>query len=313
VVKNITGIKEEELLLAPTWMEVKQRILEFMGDENVILIGHNVAFDLSFLKNNGLDFEKNKVIDSWYIASMLIFDIESYSLETLADYVKWKYRAHRALDDAEAVMVLFQYLLNQIDNVPLVVMKRIEKIITKGDWDYKLIFADRVANDQNRVEKLKTKLSISKCEQPIDSNCKFILKEINLEETLSINKTTENSVLILSDYNFARVKNKYQVGCFDSRSKYICKSALKELMKTDNLDKNLIGILVKILLRTTRGYWDGYVWDINWSMEEKKSLNRICCFKYKCNDDCFVDDRWKLTIQNKNSIVVTYNFSEEMH
>jgi len=47
MIKNITGIEEEDLFDAPSFREVRNIIEDFIGDSP--LLAHNIAFDVPFL------------------------------------------------------------------------------------------------------------------------------------------------------------------------------------------------------------------------------------------------------------------------
>lgn len=51
---NITGITDEDVKDAPFFSDLRPRILEFLADD-VALLGHNVDFDVSFLREYGFD------------------------------------------------------------------------------------------------------------------------------------------------------------------------------------------------------------------------------------------------------------------
>ncbi len=51
-VQSLTGITDELVRDAPTVTEAGARLLQFAGSD--VLIGHNVGFDLAFLRREGL-------------------------------------------------------------------------------------------------------------------------------------------------------------------------------------------------------------------------------------------------------------------
>jgi len=312
IVKNITGIEEEELKNAPVWKEVRKMILDFAGSDVSVVLGHNIGFDLGFLKNNGVDFANCLVMDTWYIASMLLFDLESYSLESLMEYIDWKYDAHRALNDALAVMILYKYLCQGVNRLPDKVVARIKGILSKGKWDYAFLF--------DEVKKVSEKISNSGCANKVIINNKknpvavkndVCIKEMNLDEALEIMGRNDGMVMVVSDQVFGRIRKKYQVANLDVRSRYVCRNSLKELFKRDSLDSALIGILVKIIIRATRGFWDGYLMDIVWSFDEKKSIAKVSCWEYKCLGQCFFDERKKYYENAELPLITTYHGWQE--
>ena len=110
-VREITGIREEELKGQPRLKEMLPSILEFLEDD--VLLGHSILFDYSFLKraftNEKIPFER-KGTDTLKIARRVVEDCESKSLESLCRHYKIQYRAHRALSDACATIDLYNIL-----------------------------------------------------------------------------------------------------------------------------------------------------------------------------------------------------------
>lgn len=111
---QITGITDEMLIGRPTFTQIKNDFLEFIGED--ILLGHNVIFDYSFLKKaiinespKGTRFEK-KGIDTLKIARRFLPGEQKKQLTTLCEYYGIEYHAHRALDDALATFQLYEVL-----------------------------------------------------------------------------------------------------------------------------------------------------------------------------------------------------------
>lgn len=116
-VRKLTGIKEEDLTEAPKIEEVLPKLLEFAGDN--VLLGHSVLFDFSFVKkaavNQKMTFEREG-IDTLKIARKYLADLESRSLGFLCTYYQIPHKAHRALEDAKATVMLYEKLANQFLN-----------------------------------------------------------------------------------------------------------------------------------------------------------------------------------------------------
>ena len=80
-VRRLTGIRQEDVDRAPPFAAVSVGLEEFLGD--VPVIGHNVAFDVGFLQENGLPMA-NVAYDTWDMASVLLPEASEYSLSLLA-------------------------------------------------------------------------------------------------------------------------------------------------------------------------------------------------------------------------------------
>lgn len=114
-ITELTGITDEMVDGAPEPEAAFRSFLEFAGD--LPLIGHNVMYDYSFLKqcavNCGIPFDR-KIIDTLKIARKLLKEPEKKSLESLCSYFQIiQNEMHRAQDDAKATAQLFLILKNQ--------------------------------------------------------------------------------------------------------------------------------------------------------------------------------------------------------
>ena len=86
-ITELTGITDEMLKGKPTIEEVLPRFIEFAGDD--LLLGHNIRFDYSFLKQNAmnlnLEFQKSGT-DTLKIARKVLPHLESRALDYLCRY-----------------------------------------------------------------------------------------------------------------------------------------------------------------------------------------------------------------------------------
>lgn len=111
-ITELTGITDE---MAASGMEedtAMQRLLDFIGGD--ILVGHNLSFDYSFIKqwavNKRIPLEIN-ACDTLRIARALLPGEQSKKLESLCEYFQIeRENAHRALDDAIETQKIFEKL-----------------------------------------------------------------------------------------------------------------------------------------------------------------------------------------------------------
>lgn len=113
-VRELTGIRDEDLENAPKIEDVLPRLMEFAGEGP--LLGHSVLFDFSFIKkaavNQKMTFEREG-IDTLKIARKYLPELESRSLGYLCEYYEIPHKAHRALEDAKATVQLYENLAKQ--------------------------------------------------------------------------------------------------------------------------------------------------------------------------------------------------------
>jgi len=137
-IQRLTGITPEKVKDAPTISALLPRLAEFVG--RAPIIGHNVPFDLGFLRQQRL-FVQNAGIDTFELASILVPEAPRYSLTVLAETLGIELgNAHRALPDAVATKDLFLVLMERARNMDLQVLQEINRLARKSDWSLKGIF-----------------------------------------------------------------------------------------------------------------------------------------------------------------------------
>ena len=139
-VQHLTGITPNDVRNAPSLPAVLPGLSRFVGNHPIV--GHNVGFDLSFLRRQGL-LRANAGIDTFELAGILLPHATRYSLALLADKLDIHLPAsHRALDDARVAHALFIALLDQASRLDLSVIQTINRLATHSDWGLRPVFAD---------------------------------------------------------------------------------------------------------------------------------------------------------------------------
>ncbi len=106
---KINKITDEMVKAAPTFKMIENEFLNFIADD--VLIGHNISFDLKFIKRELSHQLKNDFQDTLLIAQKSNLQIENYKLETLAKYFKIQdNQKHRADDDVLITGKLYEEL-----------------------------------------------------------------------------------------------------------------------------------------------------------------------------------------------------------
>lgn len=109
-VLRLTGIRSEDLNKALLWRDVSPKLKKFLGDEP--LLGHNLGFDLAFLREQGLPL-KNRFVDTLEFGQTLIPLAGSHSLQFLSESFNIdKTSSHRALADARTAARVLVAMLN---------------------------------------------------------------------------------------------------------------------------------------------------------------------------------------------------------
>lgn len=109
-ITELTGITDEMLLDAPSEAEAAAALLTFLDNDRVLL-GHNIAFDHSFLvqmfRRCGMEVPEFAGIDTLRIARVLCPELPSKSLGAMCEHFGLlNERAHRAFEDAKVTAEL---------------------------------------------------------------------------------------------------------------------------------------------------------------------------------------------------------------
>jgi len=131
-ITQLTGITDQMVLRAPPIQDVISDLEAFVG--NAPVLGHNVRFDLSFLRRNGI-LRRNTILDSYEMAAVLLPTAGRYNLGALAQALNVPYPAtHRALDDAHATRGVFLRLYEEAAEMPLALLAEIVRLGDSLDW-----------------------------------------------------------------------------------------------------------------------------------------------------------------------------------
>ncbi len=150
-ITQLTGITDAMVRSAPPIRDVLEDLDHFVGDAPIL--GHNVRFDLSFLRKQGL-FRHNEPLDTYDMASILLPSAGRYNLGALAQFLGILLPAtHRALDDARVTHAVYVDLYDMAMEMPLDVLAEIVRL---GDnvahWNgYGLFFEVLRARSREKV------------------------------------------------------------------------------------------------------------------------------------------------------------------
>lgn len=170
LVAYITWISVDDIQSAPSIFDVKDEIMKFFW-ENTILIGHNIEFDINFLKKYFSDVKYFDSIDTFYLAQNLIHYPLSYALDVLVEslmtnknfkefFLKlhgWEEydenNIHDWLYDSQNALALFMYEISRIDTLfskyPV-----LNNFLDKNIWLYHKILDYQVDRAKEKNEKI---------------------------------------------------------------------------------------------------------------------------------------------------------------
>jgi ATP-dependent DNA helicase DinG len=131
-VQRLTGIRPADLAGAPSLADLAPRLRAFLGD--LPLVGHSVPFDAAFLRRIGLA-RRNPLVDTYELASALLPDLPSYTLEAVGAALGVASPTHhRALPDAMLARDIFLALLRRLDALDPGIVSTLGRLSEMSDW-----------------------------------------------------------------------------------------------------------------------------------------------------------------------------------
>lgn len=110
----IHGIEPNDVIDSPTFPEIRQKIVDFIGSD--VVVAHFAQFDMGALKDvyqkYGLDFDNIEYICSYRLAKVALPGQLSYKLKRLANNLNIELDHHNALSDAQASGLILEYILS---------------------------------------------------------------------------------------------------------------------------------------------------------------------------------------------------------
>lgn len=137
---DLTGITDDMLKNAPRLARLLPELQAFVGDAPVV--GHNIAFDLGFLRRRGL-FENNLALDTYDLASVVLPAAGRYRLTALAAALGVPVLGHhRALADAQTTCQIFHRLAGRARDLPTFILREIVRLGENLEWGGGWFFED---------------------------------------------------------------------------------------------------------------------------------------------------------------------------
>jgi ATP-dependent DNA helicase DinG len=139
-ISQLTGITDRDVVDAPPFAAVREKLRRFVGP--AIVVGHNVSFDLGFLRQQGC-LTANASIDTFSLATILMPHESRYSLGKLMDSLGLSFETrHRAVDDAAASMMLFRALQERAASLPSRTLQDINRAASRSNWPLQAVFRE---------------------------------------------------------------------------------------------------------------------------------------------------------------------------
>ena len=189
-ISQLTGITDAMVRGAPPVEEVIEQLADFVKDAPVV--GHNVKFDLSFLKKQGV-LKQNKAIDTYEMAAVVLPAEGRYNLRALRQSLSVPMKAtHRALDDTKVTQAIYHLMYQIILEQPLGLLSEIVRLGKNITWGGYLPFLwalqEKQAGSQSRdtLEYQNPLLSKSPLREVAPLQPNSSIKGLDMEEVSSI-------------------------------------------------------------------------------------------------------------------------------
>ncbi len=138
-ITGLTGITEEDVANAPSLEEMMMEMVPLLND--VVLVGHNVAFDFHFLQNaldrcGYLPFT-GRILDTIDFLKISFPSLSSYQLGYVSAEFGFEHdRPHQADSDALATAHVLLKCLDELRELPLITIQRLSDLFAPEDSDF---------------------------------------------------------------------------------------------------------------------------------------------------------------------------------
>ncbi len=137
-ITGLTGITDADVADAPELDEMMMELVPLLDD--VVLVGHNVAFDFHFLQNaldrcGYLPFQ-GRILDTIDFLKICFPSLTTYQLGAVSAHFKLTHeRPHPAVSDALATALVLLKCLDELYSLPLLTIQRLNELFAGEDSD----------------------------------------------------------------------------------------------------------------------------------------------------------------------------------
>lgn len=206
-ISSLTGITNEMLESAPTFDDVHESFIEFIG--NNILVGHNVNFDINFLYD---EYERKNIIlsndfvDTMRISRRLFKDERHHRLSDLIERhnICVEDKLHRAMVDIVATNKIFEFFKNHaiVQNIDL--EKFAKKNYHRKSYKVSEIVTDTIEFNENTPIFGRHFVFTGKLQMMVRKEAQQLVKDLGGELDNSVTKST--NFLVLGEQDYSKIK-----------------------------------------------------------------------------------------------------------
>ena len=138
-ITGLTGISDDDVKDAPHLEEMMMELVPLLDD--VVLVGHNVAFDFYFLQNaldrcGYLPFT-GRILDTMDFLKVCFPSLSSYQLGYVSTEFGFEHdRPHQADSDALATAHVFLKSIDELRGLPLITLQRLSDLFPAEESDF---------------------------------------------------------------------------------------------------------------------------------------------------------------------------------
>ncbi len=182
---HLTGIREEDLVGAPSPDEALAGLVDFVQD--ALIVAHNVGFDKHFATNHpaGYPLLENIWIDSLDLSRIALPRLRSHRLIDLVHAFDAPVSTHRADDDVAATCVVYRILLAGVASMPPRLVRAIADMAPLAEWSTGHVFDCIAVQLEKRIE--ETQDMVEECiDDTKPSKQLFSLREMRRQRIVDL-------------------------------------------------------------------------------------------------------------------------------
>jgi len=160
-IKDLTGIKQQEVDRAPSFDSISTDFIDFLGSYPIV--GQNIYFDLNFLEKKGI--YKLHSYDTREMAAILLPSLREYSLAFLSSsFGLNNEQPHRALSDTQVTLDTFNKLIDVASNMEEEVLAELAVLQTKAGNSLATLFSrvKTIKYGDNVIEQIAMKSKVAR-------------------------------------------------------------------------------------------------------------------------------------------------------
>lgn len=251
-VSYLTGISAKDLEGAPDFIDLKDKVTEFIGDDP--MVGHNIWFDWNFLMAKGIPLENTQLWDTYTMSTILYPELPSHSLETNTKYFGISHEdSHRAMADVIASHELWLILTQTFPEISPEQRQQIQKLKDTSSWPLLDYFLQEKPAQKTAIDLPSTELYHPKELEAIPVNDQHLFVEGRGQDIVDLAAAVQKPGKILYVGAFSHTLHKLdqvfpEAFHLEAPFLYLSEQRLQNLWKKDQHEDAEATLLLKTVL-----------------------------------------------------------------